>query len=184
MKDIEGIEEVLQILKPHWKDIQADFDRHNERFLELASTDHDAIGRVLRSHLVVEHFLNSYLAAHYDIDEFDELRLSFFQKAKLLPSRNTSAAYVRPGILQLNSVRNKFGHQTNHRIDGHEISAILQVLGVARSGTKFENSVEAIEAFAPVACAFLSLPDPPLRKLFAEAFANVRSYTPESVVSG
>jgi hypothetical protein len=56
MKDIEGIENVVQILKPHWPEIEADFERHNARFLELAATDHDAIGRVLRAHLIVENF--------------------------------------------------------------------------------------------------------------------------------
>ncbi|MBY3143966.1 hypothetical protein HFO65_36765 [Rhizobium laguerreae] len=56
MREIEGIEEAMGVLKPHWGEIEEDFHRHNARFLALAATDHDVIGRVLRSHLVVEIF--------------------------------------------------------------------------------------------------------------------------------
>ena len=78
----------------------------------------------------------------------------------------------------MNAVRNKFGHRLKHKIEGHEISAIYEVLQVARSGVRFASPVEAIEAFAPVACAFLAVPPPELQQLFMEAFAHVRSYQP------
>lgn len=180
MKDIEGIERVLQVLQPHWNEIQSDFDRHNQRFLQLAATDHDAIGRVLRAHLVIESFLDIFLTTFYGIEDVAELKLTFFQKAKLLPSQHSSAAFMRPGILQLNAVRNKFGHRLNHEIERHEISAVLEALCVARPGNDFETPISAIEAFAPVACAFLSVPPAHLQRQFMEAFANVRSYNPEN----
>jgi hypothetical protein len=169
---------VLRVLGPHWEQIEEDFDRHNRRFLALAAVDHDAIGRVLRAHLVIESFLDTFLAAHYGIDNIEELRLSFFQKAKLLPSKGFSSAVVRPGILQVNSVRNKLGHQLNHAIEQHEISAVLEILAVARKGVRFADLVAAIEAFAPVACAFLSVPPAHLQQAFVEAFAQVQSHEP------
>lgn len=178
MKDIDGIERVLQVLQPHWKEIEADFEDHNRRFLELVASDHDAIGRVLRAHLVIESFMDSFLTKHYGLEGFDDLKLSFYQKAKLLPSRASSAAAVRPGILQVNSVRNKYGHRLHHKIERHEISAVLEMLSAARPGIQFASEVEAIEAFAPLACAFLSVPPPELQKLFLEAFQNVRSHEP------
>lgn len=181
MNDIDGIHDVLRVLKPQWKTIEADFHRHNERFLALAEANHETIGRVLRAHLVIESFLGDFLVAHYGIDEIDGLRLTFAQKAKLLPQTKSSAAFVRPGIIQLNSVRNKFGHRLNHTIEGHEISAIYEVLQVARPDVSFASPVEAIEAFAPVACAFLAVPPPELQQLFMEAFAHVRSYEPANL---
>lgn len=180
MRDIEGIEAALDVLKPHWAEIEADFARHNERFLALAAADHDAIGRVLRAHLVIENFLDTYLTATFEVENLDEVRLTFAQKAKLLPSRNSSAAFVRPGIIQLNTVRNRFGHQINHEIQPHEISAILQALEIARPGKSFASPVEVIEAFSPVACAFLSVPPRHLQRLFMEAFAHVHSHTPSA----
>ena len=178
MKDIDGIDRVLRVLEPHWKQIEEDFDRHNQRFLALAAADHDAIGRILRAHLVIESFLDTFLSYHYGIDNIEELRLSFFQKAKLLPTKGSSSAAIRPGILQVNSVRNKFGHQLNHSIEHHEIGAVLEMLALARKGMHFDDPVVAIEAFAPVACAFLSIPPAHLQQAFLEAFAEVKSHEP------
>ncbi|MDP2030230.1 MAG: hypothetical protein Q8K12_11385 [Thiobacillus sp.] len=179
MKDIDGIEQILQVLEPHWHDVQADFDRHNQRFLKLAETDHDAIGRVLRAHLVVESFMETFLKSFFGIEDVADLKLTFIQKAKLLPTQRSSAAFVRPGILQLNSVRNKFGHRLSHELQLHEISAIYEALAVARKGIEFPSPIAAIEAFAPVACAFLSVPPPKLQQLFMEAFSGVHSYSHE-----
>jgi hypothetical protein len=179
MRDIEGIEKVLQVLEPHWREVHADFDRHNQRFLQLADANHDRIGRVLRAHLVVESFLNTFLSAHYGISDLKEAKLSFFQKAKLLPDAASSTAFVKPGILQLNAIRNKFGHNLDFEIHHKEISAINEVLAVARSATRFNSPVDAIEAFCPVACAFLSVPPPHLEKLFMKAFAYVHTRSTE-----
>jgi hypothetical protein len=175
MRDIEGIEEVLEVLAPHWSAIHADFDAHNQRFLQLANADHDVIGRVLKAHLVVESFLNSFLSTHYGISDLADVKLSFYQKAKLLPDGASSTAFVKPGILQLNTVRNKFGHRLDFEIQRNEVSAIYQALLVARSGSEFPSPVDAIEAFCPVACAFLSVPPPHLQRLFMEAFAHVHT---------
>jgi len=178
MKDIDGIEQILSVLAPHWSDIEADFAKHNQRFLELAAADHDLIGRVLRVHLVVESFVDSFLSSHFGIQDLPDLRLSFVQKAKLLPQSGSSASFVRPGILQLNAVRNKFGHRLNHTIEGHEISAVHEALAVARRGVTFAAAVDALEAFGPVACAFLSVPPKHLQGLFVQAFKRVQSNDP------
>ncbi|MCA2407501.1 hypothetical protein GYN07_04915 [Rhizobium leguminosarum bv. viciae 248] len=179
MREIEGIDKAMAVLKPHWEEIEDDFHRHNARFLQLASTDHDAIGRVLRSHLVVENFMNSYLTEFFGIEDFDELRLTFAQKAKMLPAGKSSASFVRPGIIQLNKVRNKFGHQLNHAVEFQEINSIMQILGIARSETNFTTPMDAIEAFAAIACAFLSIPPKHLQGAFIEAFKHVHTEMPD-----
>lgn len=179
MREIDGIQEAMAMLQPHWEEIEDDFDRHNQRYLELAATDHETVGRVLRAHLVVENFMNTFLPTYFGIDDYDELRLSFAQKAKLLPSTKSSAAFVRSGIIQLNSVRNKYGHRLNHTVEFQEIEAILEVLSVARTNANFETPIAAIEAFVPVACAFLSVPPAHLQEAFMEAFSSIHSYSPE-----
>lgn len=182
MKDIDGIHEILATLQPHWKEIESDFDRHNGTFLKLYEADHDAIGRVLKTHLVIENFINDFLVSHYELEDLQALRLGFYQKALLLPSKGSAAAFIRPGILQLNAVRNKFGHSLNHEIQQHEISAIYEALNVARSGVQFKTALDAIEAFAPIACAFLSVPPKHLQDLFVSAFSKVHSHLPETVL--
>lgn len=179
MREIEGIKEAMDILKPHWGEIEKDFQRHNARFLTLIATDHDVIGRVLRVHLVVENFLNNFLPSFFGIEDFEDLRLSFAQKAKMLPAGKSSASFVRPGIIQLNKVRNKFGHELNHVIQFGEINSITQILSIARPGVTFDAPVDAIDAFAPVACAFLSIPPKHLQEAFLKAFNDVRSGAPD-----
>jgi hypothetical protein len=178
MKDIEGIERALAELQPYWQEIENDFNRHNEQFIRLLGVDHEPIGRILRAHLVIENFLDVFLTNFYEIEDFEDLRLTFAQKAKLLPSRRSSAAFVRPGIIQLNSVRNRFGHQIHQVIENHNLSALYEALRYARPDVKFATPIDAIEAFAAVACAFLAVPPPHLQDLFVKAFDNVRSYNP------
>jgi hypothetical protein len=110
MRDIEGIDAVVAKLKPHWPVIEEHFERENRAFISLTRSNHDVIGRVLKCHLIVEHYLNRFLVAHFEIDNFDEVRLTFAQKAQLLPDRASAAAFVKPGIVQLNRIRNRFGH--------------------------------------------------------------------------
>lgn len=173
MKDIDGIEKALAVLRPHWQEIEADFDKQNQRYLKLVAADHDAIGRVLRAHLVIETFMGSYLEGRLGIKDIKELRLSFWQKAKLLPDGHQAVSWVKPGIIQINTVRNRYGHRLDPAIEPHEISAVYEVLNVARRGSEFKTAIDAIEAFAPIACAFLTVPPPHLQELFRDAFSGV-----------
>ena len=178
MREIEGIEDAMDVLRPHWGAIEEDFNRANKRYLAMAATDHNVVGRVLRAHLIIENFMNSYLVDLFGFEDYDNLRLSFYQKATMLPKSKSSAAWVRPGIIQLNVVRNKYGHRLDHKIEFPDISAISEVLTVSRSGVQFSTPIDAIEAFAPVACAFLSVPSPQLSEAFKEAFSYVHITTP------
>lgn len=180
MKDIDGIEEVVAVLEPHWNEINQHFEQENKKYLEMFQADHDAIGRVLRAHLIIESFMGGFLVENYGIERFDELRLTFAQKARLLPSQHSSAAFVRPGVIQLNAVRNKFSHGLNYSIQAHDIGAIYSVLNVSRPNMRFDSPVDAIEAFTPIACAFLSIPKPEIQELFTKAFEALRSFNPEN----
>ena len=181
MRDIEGIEEVVAKLKPHFATIEQHFEHDNHIFIGLISSAHDTLGRVLKCHLVVEHYLDSFLVAHFKIDAFDDVRLSFAQKAALLPNRATAAAFVKPGILQLNRIRNRFGHSLGAELSVQELGSIRTVLDIARPGVAFGSPVAAIEAFTTVACTFLIVHPPALQQIFAEAFSSiqVRADAPE-----
>lgn len=70
-------------------------------------------------------------------------------------------------------MRNKFGHDLEHEVRRGDLNAVYEVLEVARRGERFRNPVLAIEAFAPVACAFLPVPSENVRRLFERAFRHV-----------
>ena len=174
MRDIEGIEAVVEELKPHWAAIEQHFERENSIFVDLISSAHDTLGRLLKCHLIVEHYLNRFLVSHFDIDNFDNVRLSFAQKAQLLPDRATAAALVKPGIVRLNRIRNEFAHSLGAELSDADLGSIRSVLDIVRRGVTFETPVEAIEAFTTVACTFLIVPPPDLQQVFAEAFETVQ----------
>lgn len=174
MREIEGIEEVVAKLEPHFPTIQQHFERENDAFINLISSAHDTLGRVLKCHLVVEHYVDRFLLSHFQIDNFHDVRLSFAQKAALLPNTASAAAFVKPGVLQLNKIRNRFGHSLGAELLVQDLGSIGTVLEVARPGRKFESPVAAIAAFTAVAAAFLIVPPPSLQSIFTEAFRAVR----------
>lgn len=179
MKDIDGVYKVLEALKPHMSDIEKHFHEMNGIFLGLYKQPHDRIGRVLKCHLIIENFLTKFIHDFYKIECINKLQLRFAQKVEMIPQNGLSASFVRPGIIQLNRVRNKCGHDLNSSIERHDISSIYQVLEISRKGLKFDDPVDAIEAFTPIACAFLSLPPPELQEVFIEAFKAISTYDPE-----
>lgn len=176
MKDIDGIDRVLEVLAPHWDEVQKHFDRRNAYFLDLISSDHDSLGKVLKCHLVIEKFLDEFLTNFYGFNGFVDFRLSFSQKAQMIPPNSVPASWLRPGILQLNRVRNKLGHTAGYKLDQYDITAIYEVLAVARKGVEFREPTSAIEAFAAVACAFLDVPPKELGQVFEEAFSQIRTH--------
>nr|WP_100548124.1 MULTISPECIES: hypothetical protein [unclassified Pseudomonas] len=173
MREIAGIEEVVQRLLPHWDAIEAHFHQENERFVALFAHDHDLLGRILKCHLIVEHYLDRYLSEKLGLQHLEDARLTFAQKARLLPTAGSAASFVKPGILRLNAIRNRFGHNLRADVHPGELGAINEVLEVARRGVEFPGAVERIEAFTTVACTWLVVPPAHLEQVFADAFAQV-----------
>jgi hypothetical protein len=172
MKDIEGIERVIAELEPHWHKIEDRFAEENARFKKLMLQDHDVIGRVLKCHLVVEHYMDRFLTDQYGLPGIENL--NFFQKASMLPATASTAAFVKPGILRLNAVRNKFGHSIEADLEQLQLHAIIDVLNVARKGVRFTSNIDRIEAFTTISCTFLMVPPPHLKDVFMKAFSQVR----------
>jgi hypothetical protein len=67
--------------------------------------------------------------------------------------------------VRLNTIRNKFAHNSGTSLAQIELGAIQDVLSVARAGVQFGSPIEAIEAFTTVACTFLIIPPPELQQV-------------------
>lgn len=174
MRDIEGIDKVIEKLKPHWKEIELRFEKENNQFKSLLTKDHDRLGRVLKCHLIIENYIDRFLTDHYSIDSVEEIKLSFHQKAQLLPAKASAAAFVKPGVIHLNKIRNRYAHQLEYDLDKGDMGPINEVLSVARKGKKFSDPLDALEAFTTVACTWLIVPPKELQSVFMEAFSEVR----------
>lgn len=174
MREIDGIEKVVARLKPHMAEIEDHFNVENSRYIALMSKPHDVVGRLLKCHLVVEHYLGRFLLEHFGIEDVEAAKLSFFNKAMLLPSKATSAAFVKPGILRLNTLRNRVGHNLGYNVSFEDLLSIHDILSIARQDVKFREPIEAIEAFTTVACTWLIVPPREFQDLFVEAFSEVK----------
>lgn len=174
MRDIEGIQKAVAKLRPHRAAIEQHFERENRVFIDLISSDHNILGRVLKCHLVVEHFLNRFLIAHFNIDNFQDIRLTFAQKANLLPNQGAAAAFVKPGILQLNKIRNRFSHSLRTELSSEDLDSMRAILDIGSPEVEFESPVDAIEAFTKVACAFLIVAPAELQQVLTDAFSSIR----------
>lgn len=151
----EGQQLLLDMFAPIMDELTKEAQAEVDRFDAVFSADHNAIGRVLRVHLVIEQYMNEHIKSTYKIDNLEELRLSFAQKAKLLKDDLSPSAFVKTGILNVNTVRNKFSHALMPKIEWGEVNNVTDVLKIARAGVVYPEPIDAIEAFAPVACAFL-----------------------------
>lgn len=174
MRDIEGIEKVVARLKPHMAEIEAHFNAENAKFIALMGKPHDMLGRLLKCHLVLEHYLDRFLSEHFGIEDVESAKLGFFNKAMLLPSKASSAAFVKLGILKLNALRNRAGHNLGADIGFGDLGPINEVLAIARVGVKFKSPIDAIEAFTTVACTWLIVPPKEHQQLFVDAFSEIR----------
>lgn len=173
MRQIEGIDEVVRKLETHWDPIEDHFNEENRKFKELLARDPDPIGRVLKCHLIVEHYLDRFIESNYEIEDLDEARLSFYQKAKLLPNSSSAAAFVKPAIVRLNSIRNDFSHDLQADVNVEDLDAINEVVNVVRQEVEYNSAVERIEAFTTIACTFLIVPPPELQEVFMDVFSEI-----------
>ena len=153
--NLEAHQAIIDAFAPVVDELTKEAQAEIARFDAAFAADHNTIGRVLKVHLVIEQYLNEHIKAKYKIDNLEELRLSFAQKTLLLKDDLSPAAWVKGAIQNVNTVRNKFSHTLTPKIEWGAINKVTAVLKIARKGSVYEDPVDAIEAFAPVACAFL-----------------------------
>ena len=109
----------------------------HEKFMELAEREHsemqtrwnqnvEVIGRILRSHLYVEHYMTEYLVqANPRLGSLQDAKLSFAQKLNLLDSKNPAIARILPGVKRLNKIRNQLAHNLNASVTTDDAGVFL-----------------------------------------------------------
>jgi len=84
------------------------------------SSDVVSIGRVLRSHLYVEYYLNSYLETKLNINKDQLKELTFHQKIQKLKKRKNELKTLSVSIGRVNQVRNKMSHNLNSMVSNED----------------------------------------------------------------
>jgi hypothetical protein len=121
------VNHVLDLMGGHEKAF-AFFDADFEMTSRLWNQDTEMIGRILRCHLFVEHFMGEYLGTKLPGVKLDEVRLTFAQKVALMGANVTPvvSAFL-PGIRRLNSIRNRLAHTLKSDISKEDAVVFVSI---------------------------------------------------------
>ena len=173
MRDIHGIDEAVEVLRPHLQELREFFDNENNNFKELLRTDHTRFGRVVKCHLVTEIYIERYLREKLALANLTDARLTYYQKVMLLPEHGSAPAIIKPGLLKLNKIRNRFAHSLDAEVSVDELSSMTEILRMSGRNTENIDAIDTIETFTILACTWLLVSPPHLEELFERAFRNV-----------
>jgi hypothetical protein len=119
------VEKTLEILggkEKAWQKIDSEFFDMQIRW----DQDVDVIGRILRSHLYVEHYLTEYLQkANPRLGNLNTVRISFAQKTDLLDPNDSIVKDIIPGVRHLNKIRNRLAHNLSVEITEADVTVFL-----------------------------------------------------------
>lgn len=144
---------------------KAQVDELNTRW----NQDAVLIGRILRAHLFVEHYLVTYLEARNpNLGKMEDARLSFNQKVELLDRKDPRVSYLVPGIKRLNQVRNRLAHTLSAHVSREDQDSFIAIDlfralrdALALPGTPSDEPIDVLESFAQHAgMALQSAADP------------------------
>lgn len=152
-------------------------EARSRAFEQVWHRDSEAIGEVLHAHLVVEHFLARYLQVqHPNLPDIGPLKLSFATKVGMLSDTDYALQELKPGLLQLNTVRNKLAHRIHLDVVAADVAPFLRIglytamHGEGRGGEIPTEPVAALLHFAHYAAMWLSNSSEPDRDLWTQAF--------------
>ena len=173
MRNIRGIDKAVDILSPHWQEIDEYFNAENKKFTELLQTDHRNIGRIIKCHLILELYIERYLCKRLNLTDISDLRLTFYQKVLLLPETSAAITILKSDLLLLNKFRNRIAHDLNLEVSMNELNSMIKILEISGRNTENMDVYDVIDSFTTLACTWLLITPPHLEELFNKAFGEV-----------
>src|SRR6188474_605757 len=121
------VKHLIELMGGHEKAFET-FDAEYELITTRWNQDTGVVGRILRAHLFVEHFLGAYVQAiNPKLGSLEDARLTFAQKVSLADGGTSTIAYLIPGIPRLNAIRNRLAHSLRAEVTTHDADAFLQI---------------------------------------------------------
>lgn len=133
--------------------------RFNLEFKGLIEGGNINLSVVLRSHLIIEYYLDRYLKwAIPEVENWELIRLTFSKKLDISNNKKTSIALLYPAIKSLNKMRNKYAHNLNYspaEQDYLPISKFVEIWFSAGGEDIPSNFSDLIQAFTLIAAGFI-----------------------------
>ena len=155
-------------------------DREFGEMVERWNQDVDGIGRILRAHLYVEHYMTEYVRhANPRLGSIAEARLTFSQKLALLDDALVGVSEIKPGIAQLNKIRNRLAHRLSAQLQSTDVAAFLAApmftsMREVATGRSMSSRppIEVLELFAQHAAHVLAGEFNSFAKAFGQALTE------------
>lgn len=167
--------------------LNAEMDKKLAQINDKWNQDVEAIGRILRSHLFVEHFVTECLISfNPSLGNLEKARLTFAQKLALIENYSPELQEIAVGIRRLNKIRNQLAHNLEACVTEQDKEVLLSVKtfralreALAAPEKPSENSMDVLEDFAKhVGGRLASLADPESLTLrFRQAFQELETRT-------
>jgi hypothetical protein len=165
-------------LAPHQALIDERSRRERERYEELFSRNHDTIGRVLKCHLILEHYIVRHLESISPEHDWGHPRLGFAAKVNLLPKDGFRIEWMTPALREINNLRNSLGHKLTAEVRFEDLKRCQEVVNRAQGAIQtFSDPIELIEEFTTAATIWL-LVDKEIERLTFEAGERARALMP------
>jgi hypothetical protein len=158
-------------------------DESHRQFEEAWNQDALAIGRILRAHLVIEHFLTKFIESKNPaLGPVADARLTFAQKVELLSAKDPLTVELKGGLKRVNKIRNSLAHTLRIAVTAEDVAAIQAVPlfraatleKAKRDGVAHREPIAVLEDFAKFAAALLQAGSEPNAGLMVKALQSTR----------
>jgi hypothetical protein len=164
----------------------AAMDERIAAFDRVWNQDTDRIGRVLRAHLAVEHFVTEFLSfQNPNLGSLERARLSYSQKLDLLDPMDRRVKSILPGLRLLGAIRNRASHRLRVELTKADEGGFLGVESyyymrkeqhkrwpVAPISDEVESALTILEDFARFAAGLLHTSLDPHSHIWAEVLGQ------------
>jgi hypothetical protein len=139
------------------------WEKNTDQYLDLDKKEHASIGEILKSHLMVEFYLNELLkhivGSNYITDII--LETTFYKKIKALKKffkNDNVMTHILDCIIELNTIRNKYSHNIQYIVTKNDTLRILKYLHKEHVEIKNEEElIKLIKEFTSTMCTIIPI---------------------------
>lgn len=129
----------------------------------IESVNYDTLGYLLSCHLIIEHYMDHFLAVFPGARfGWEAARLTFNQKISLIGGVPFPEPYNLPPVIKhLNTVRNRFGHNINAALSADDLVPIQQFLAKCTKASGRTDELptqpkDILGLFTSIVCAYFA----------------------------
>lgn len=140
--------------------MEQELSEFNDEYKGLVEGKNNDLSVVLRSHLILEYYLDRYIPlANPGVENWEQLRLNFSKKLEIANNKRTTIGLIYPSIKSLNRMRNKYAHNLKYEPTENDFEPIKQFIysWYSAGGKELPRDFQhLIQEFTITASAFIN----------------------------